>query len=219
MAMTEELGLRERKKRRTEQELQRVALELVRARGFDHVTTDDIAAAAEVSKTTFYRYFDSKEAVVLGKSADKLEQMRAALAERPESEPPLTAVRNAVLSMAEHFQIEREQRIEVGHLIHDTPALAMRNLEHHAAWQTVLAEYLAERLGEQPGDLRPRVLAANVTSTLRAAIDHWIDGDGKNDLPSVVADALQLRIDGVPDTGASGVTASRARRRGAGTSR
>ena len=197
---TEGVGLRERKKLRTQLELKRVALELFSERGFDHVTTDDIAAAAEVSKTTFYRYFDSKEDVLLGNAAEKLDQMREALADRPDTEPPLTAVRNAMLTLAGRYEIDREQKVLLGRLVRETPSLAARNLEQQVATQNVLATFLAERLGEPADSLRSVVLAANVLATLRVAIDHWVASGGKKKLPDVVSDALQLLADGVPDT-------------------
>src|SRR5438105_94189 len=107
MTMTDGIGLRERKKQRTQRDLRRVALDLFSRHGFDHVTTDDIAAAAEVSKSTFYRYFESKEDVLLGPAAEKLEHMRAALAARPVDEAPLAAVHHALLSLAERYEVER----------------------------------------------------------------------------------------------------------------
>ncbi len=81
--MSTTTGLRERKKEATTERLREVALALVAERGFDAVSIDDIAAAADVSKTTFYRYFETKEDVVLGRSSDNLEILRASLAGVP----------------------------------------------------------------------------------------------------------------------------------------
>src|ERR1700736_5461763 len=97
------LGLRERKKLRTEQQLQQAALELFLEHGFDNVTTDDIAAAVEVSKTTFYRYFESKEDVLLGNTAERLASVRQALEDRPIDEPVMVAVRHAMTSVVSQY--------------------------------------------------------------------------------------------------------------------
>ena len=76
-------GLRERKKERTRAEIERVAMRLFLERGFDAVTVDEIGAAAEVSHRTFYRYFSSKEDLVLRDARDFLDEMRTELAQRP----------------------------------------------------------------------------------------------------------------------------------------
>lgn len=195
-------GLRERKKLRTQRDLRDAALALFVERGFDHVTTDDIAAAAEVSKTTFYRYFDSKEDVLLGNSAEKLEFMRAALAAQPTDESPMTALRTAILSVFERYEGDQAQQFAIGKLMRETPSLSARNLEHQAAWSGLLCDFLATRLGTRHDELRVRVLAANITATIRAAVDHWLEGKSTDDLPSVVAEAMQMLIDGLPDSAA-----------------
>jgi AcrR family transcriptional regulator len=196
--ITQRPGLRERKRRRTESDLRSTALALFGERGFDQVTVDEIADVAGVSKTTFYRYFESKEDVLLGRSGEKLELMRAALAAQPVDEPVFTAVRNAFFVVADRFEIEREERLAVRRLLQATPSLAARNLAHQAAWELVLREFVAQRLADGVDGLRPRVLAAMVNATLRAAIDAWSDAGGTTDLRSVIGDALSFVVAGVP---------------------
>ena len=191
-------GLRERKRRRTETELRSAALALFGERGFDQVTVDDITDAAEVSKTTFYRYFESKEDVLLGRASDKLELMRVALAAQPVDESVLAAIRNAFLVVADRFEIEREERLALRRLLQETPSLAARNLAHQSAWELLLREFVAQRLGDAVDGLRPRVLAATVTAALRAAIDKWTDAGGTTDLHSDIGAALAIVVDGVP---------------------
>jgi AcrR family transcriptional regulator len=178
--------------------LRAAALALFGERGFDQVTVDHIAAAAEVSKTTFYRYFDSKEDVVLGRASEKLELMGVALAAQPAELSVLTAIRNAFFVVADRYEIEREERLAMRRLLQETPSLAARNLAHQAAWELLLREFVARRLGDDVGALGPRVLAAAVTATLRAAIDAWTDAGGTTDLRSVVGDALAFVVAGVP---------------------
>lgn len=191
MAVT---GLRERKKQRTAEELRRVALEQFAARGFDAVTVDDIVAAAAVSKSTFYRYFESKDDVLLGTATERLELMRAALADRPADEPALDAVRNAFLAVAEHYELERDRRLAIGRILRTTPALAARNQEHQHAWELLLRDYVAARDGAATPGLRHCVLAANVVASLRAAIEYWQTTDAASDLPAVVDAALRVTL-------------------------
>ena len=89
--MTDEAcGLRERKKRETRRAINRAALDLVEEKGFDAVTTEEIAARAGVSARTFFNYFPSKEAAVIGTTAAELERMRAQLGEVRDDESSST---------------------------------------------------------------------------------------------------------------------------------
>ena len=187
-------GLREQKKQRTADELRRVALELFNARGFDAVTVDDIVAAAEVSKTTFYRYFDAKDDVLLGTANERFELMRCALHDRPADEPALDAVRNAFLAVAAHYELERDRRLVIGRIMSTTPALAARNLEQQNAWEELLCDFFATRDGAPVPELRHRVLAANVVASLRAAMEYWQTSDASTDLPAVVDAALRVTL-------------------------
>jgi AcrR family transcriptional regulator len=185
-------GLRELKKQRTYEELQRVALTLFAARGFDHVTIEDICAEAEVSKTTFYRYFDSKEDVLLGSSQQKLAEMAAAHAQRPASESAIVAVRNAFLEVAAEYQSQREQRLAVNRIVRATPSLAARNLEQQTAWEDLLREFFADRDGADASELSHSVRAAKVVAALRTAMEYWLAHGADTDLPSVVDEALRV---------------------------
>lgn len=191
-------GLRARKKQRTYDELQRVALDLFALHGFDHVTIDDICANAEVSKTTFYRYFDSKEDVLLGSPEEKIAVMGDALARRPLDEPAIVAVRNAFLEFAEQYQIDRTTKLAISRVTRVTPALATRNLEHQIAWEGLLRDFFISR---DSGRGRPRdaalrhcVMASTVVAALRTAVDYWLNHGAETDLPAVVDDALQVTI-------------------------
>ncbi|MET0188427.1 MAG: TetR family transcriptional regulator [Pseudonocardia sediminis] len=104
-------GLRERKKARTRADLQRHALRLFRDRGYAETTVDDIAAAAEVSRSTYFRYFAGKEAAVLYDDVDPL--MAQAFAETPPGTPLLTALRLALRTAFERLPAEKRELEEV----------------------------------------------------------------------------------------------------------
>jgi AcrR family transcriptional regulator len=193
-------GLRAQKKKRTSDELRRVALELFVTHGFDAVTVDDVVAAADVSKTTFYRYFESKEDVVLGSAAERLDTMRSELLGRPADEPALDAIRHAFLAFAEQYQKDRERNVAIGRIMRTTPSLAARNLEHQAAWEALLREWIATREGLDRPELRHAVLAATAVASVRAAVDVWLLKDGKTHLPGVFAAAWRAldEIAGTP---------------------
>lgn len=187
------IGLRERKKLRTEQAIRDAALHLVGERGFDHVTTDDIAAAVEISKTTFYRYFESKEDALLGKPTDDLHKLQAALDARPTSEPALIAVRNAIMAFADSVNHDRERALLKGRIMRQNPSLQARNLEHQAMWEALLTEFVASRLGDEPDiELRSRVLGSIVVATVRASVGYWLDTGGRDDLHDLMRTSLSM---------------------------
>ena len=189
-------GLRERHRRRTAAELEEAALTLFTEKGFDAVTIDDIATAADVSRRTFFRYFASKEDVILSDHPRRLGELQAALDRRPDDEPALTALRQAILSLAGRFEQQREHMLRRFRLITETPALEARSLCLQRNWETGVTAMLADRMGVDPAeDLRPGVVAATTMSAMRIATANWLAGGGHGDLTAIVAAALDL-LDG-----------------------
>src|SRR3954471_23045141 len=106
----ERLGLRERKKRATRQALHSAALRLIADRGFDAVTIDDIATAADVSPRTFFNYFGSKEDVIVNPDPDRVERLRTALARHTSAEEqPLDVLESVLLESLEELTDRREE--------------------------------------------------------------------------------------------------------------
>jgi AcrR family transcriptional regulator len=189
-------GLRERRKRLTAAELEAAALRLFGERGFDAVTVDDIAAEADVSRRTFFRYFASKEDVLLADHQVQLARLREAMAARPPDEPILTALRNALLSITGDFEDRRERVILRGRIMRETPSLQARSLVHQKAWEDAMQEMVADRLGvDALADLRPGVVAATALAAMRVAFNNWLNAGATGDLIALTADALDL-LDG-----------------------
>ena len=144
------VGLRERKKLRTRAELSDAAFRLFAERGFDETTIEDIVEQVEVSPRTFFRYFDSKEDVVIGFFDDMGLELRAMLAERPPDEPPFTALRGALGSLIDLYEEQADRVMAAKRLAHDTPAIRARLLDKHARWENGVTEELSARLGVDP---------------------------------------------------------------------
>src|SRR5437764_3992155 len=189
-------GLRERHRKRTAADLESAALDLFCERGFDAVTIDDIAAGADVSRRTFFRYFASKEDVILSDHPRRLDELQAALDRRPADEPALAALRHAVLWLADTYEEQREHMLRRFSLVSTTPALEARSLCLQRNWETAVTAMLADRMGVDPAaDLRPGVVAATVMAAMRVATGNWLARGGEGDLPATVAAALDL-LDG-----------------------
>ncbi|MCA1843245.1 MAG: TetR family transcriptional regulator [Actinobacteria bacterium] len=204
-------GLRERHRKRTAADLEEAALGLFCEKGFDAVTIDDIAASADVSRRTFFRYFASKEDVILSDHPKRLDELAAALNRRPADEPALTALRHAIISLAGTYEEQRDHMVRRFRLVNTTPALEARSLCLQRNWETSVTAMLAGRMGVDPAeDLRPGVVAATTMAAMRIATANWLAGGGQEDLPKIVANALDL-LDG----GLQAAASPTARRRSA----
>lgn len=181
-------GLRELKKERTRTTIQEHALRLIVEQGYDATTCEQIAAAAEVSPATLYRYFPTKEDLVLQDVYDPM--IAEAVRTRPRSEAPLTAVRRGfAAAMAEVYEADLETIRRRTALILSVPALRARSSEQQQSLVEVLAEVLGERSGRPPEDLRVRAGATACAAAVAAAVEHWAVEGGP--LPQLVDTALE----------------------------
>jgi AcrR family transcriptional regulator len=190
------LGLRERNRLRTRQEIADATLRLAAERGLEHVTVEQIAAAADIAPRTFFRYFDSKEDALLADHSDRLALLRETLAARPDTEGPLTAVRAAVLEVVGDLEEHRDLMLSKVRLTEANPTLRAQSLERMGDLERTIAEALAARSGvDVDADIRPFVIAGAVCTAMRVAIDRWGASDGQGDLTAMVEQALNL-LDG-----------------------
>jgi AcrR family transcriptional regulator len=188
---TTNVGLRERKKQKTRAQLTDAAFRLFGERGFDNTTIEDIVDEVEVSPRTFFRYFDSKEDVVIGFFDDIGEELREMLELRPAGEPPYTAVSEALGSLADMYEADEGRVVAAKRLSYDTPSIRARLLDKHARWENGLTEALAERIGVDPDrDPRPRLIAAVALAAFSTAVGDWCTAGAKSDLHARVDDAL-----------------------------
>jgi len=161
-------GLRERKKLRTRAAIQKEALRLFLKKGYEETTIEDIAEAVEISPSTFFNYFPSKEAVVFQDDLDPL--IIAELNAQPPGVKPIAALRLAMkkvmggLSQADDALIR--ERIE---LVTTTPALRAAMLNEFADLIDQIAVPIARRSGKSPKDFAVRNMAGALLGVLIAA--------------------------------------------------
>lgn len=186
-------GLRERKKERTRQALIDAAVRLFSERGFATTTVEDIAAAAEVSPSTFFRYFGTKEDVLFDDYEAQVDRWVAALGDGPPGESLGAALRRATLALIE-AQHHASQAVHVrARLQEDEPALARRSREFDARAQERGALAIAAWLDTDPNtDLRPHVIAAAVMGGVLTAIRRWSSTDRRTHPTEVVHHAFDL---------------------------
>lgn len=162
-------GLRERKKARTRATIQRHALRLFREQGYEATTVDQIAEAAEVSPSTFFRYFPTKEEVVLWDDLDPL--LIAIYEAQPAELGPIPALRAALREVFTRLPAEDLEGLwERTRLILSIPELRMRILDQFTVTNNVMAEMVAKRTGRQADDFAVRCFAGALLGVLFATL-------------------------------------------------
>jgi AcrR family transcriptional regulator len=187
------MTLAERKRQLVRDELTEAALKLLAFQGFEETTIDQIVAAAGVSRRTFFRYFRSKEDVIiefLGHLGTKLSD---ALASRPPGEKPAVALREAFSVFTDTYHHNPEKSIRLAKLTLRTPALMARYLERQTQWRADTGAELARRMKVDPAtDLRPALTAAVGFAAFDTAMTSWVDGDGDPDLNTLLDKAFRI---------------------------
>jgi AcrR family transcriptional regulator len=162
-------GLRERKKARTRAAIREHALRLFREQGYHATTVEQIAEAAEVSPSTFFRYFPTKEDVVLQDDFDTL--VFEALEAQPPQTPPIAAFRAAFAAVyAALTPAQVDQFRELTALTLAVPELRARTLDEYSRMIGSIAEAVARRAGRDPDDFAVRTLAGAVVGVVSSTM-------------------------------------------------
>jgi AcrR family transcriptional regulator len=164
------LGLRERKKIKTRQAIRREALRLFDANGYAATTVEQIAEAAEVSPSTFFRYFPSKESLLLADDLDPL-VLEAFKAQPPDLSPGQAIRRAYAATMAglspEQLEFENTRQ----RLIFSIPELKAALYDEYYRTVNVMAEAIGHRIGRPAGDFEVRVFVGAMVGAMMAAYD------------------------------------------------
>jgi AcrR family transcriptional regulator len=184
------IGLRERKKQKTRDSIQRTALRLFEKQGFEQTTIEQIAAAVEISPSTFFNYFPTKEEVILYDAYDPM-AIRMFL-ERPKDEPLNVGIRQVLEGLAATFERDEQMILARGRLIMEVPELRARLWDEVERTQAMLAEMLAERTGRARDDFELRVTARVLTAALLEASKEWMRSNGRHGLLNLANRALDV---------------------------
>ena len=169
-------SLRERKKMKTRESIQREAMRLIQEQGYEKTTVEQIAAAVDVSPSTFFNYFPSKEDVVLYDAYDPI--IGKLLLERPADEPLSVAIRNVLEEMAGIFERDRDIILARAHLWLDEPALRARLWEELERGQVFMTGLVAQRSGRDADDFEIRVTVMVIIMAAMEAMREWVRHDG-----------------------------------------
>jgi AcrR family transcriptional regulator len=188
--MTSPAGLRERKKQKTRASIQREAMRLFREQGYEETTIDQIAAAAEISPSTFFNYFPTKEDVVFQDEFDPV--FARVFAGRPADEPVGTALRRTLESAADLFDRDKELILARSRLVLAEPELRARVFEEMEKARDLVSSVIAQRTGRSPADFEIRVTAMIMVMALYEAAREWARGEGRGDFLQLLERALDV---------------------------
>ena len=185
---------RARRRAKLSDEIEAAALQLFAAHGFRSVTVDEIAAAADISTRTFFRYFATKEEVVLGDLVNRIDEVVRTLGSRPAEERTIDALRHSLSGVADvhAFRDTDVDRWRAAVMLAE-PGIAERGLQLLMATHDRMTTIVAGRMGVDPAtDLRPGVVTAAMVGALCAGWNAGVATGRVDQLPRLTAEALDL---------------------------
>jgi AcrR family transcriptional regulator len=189
-----QLGLRERKKLRTRTEIRTQAMRLFEEVGYAATTVEQIAAAAEVSPSTFFRYFPTKERLVLTDDLDPV--LIRSLAAQPNDLSPLAAIRAAIeQTLTSLSPAEAAWELQRRTLMRTVPELRTAMYDELSRTVQMLTDALADRLGRPRDDFELTVTAGAAVGVALSVMGRDTDGDY-----SRILDGLRFLEAGLPVT-------------------
>lgn len=189
-AATLPTGLRERKKQKTKEAIQRAALRLFQKQGYDETTIEQIAAAVEISPSTFFNYFPTKDDVVLYDIYDPM--TISMFLDSPKAESLDVTIRRVMQGIGDVMERDKEMIFARAKLFLEVPELRGRMQDELERSNVLFGTLLAQRTGRSPDDFELRVTVRVLTSAIYEAVLEWWRGNGRETLFSVASRALDV---------------------------
>jgi AcrR family transcriptional regulator len=199
-------SLRESKKQQTREALASAAVDLIIERGFDATTVEDIAASVQVSPRTFFRYYPTKEDVVVDLLREGVIDLVQRLAARPADEPLSTALRQAALGWADLDPEQATRLLKLSQVLRSSPCLQPRFDRQRQVGLKELEREVAVRLGldgragAAAVDCRPQLIVTLVSAVIGDAVQRWSLAGGSEPLAGFIQDGFDLLEFGLPVT-------------------
>lgn len=188
--MSSDEGLWARSRRAAYSEITRVAMQLFLDQGFEETTIDQIASTAGISRRSFFRYFGTKEDVVLGDLAAQGVAAREALEAIPLDVPPWEALLEAMRQLDAPAD-DTGTRLKIAQMMYGTPSLRARRIEKHLQWQQLLVPNIRKRLAiDDDADPSADAIVATAITCLDIAGEIWTRSHGREDLEALYLGAV-----------------------------
>jgi len=183
-------GLRERKKQKTKAAIQRAALRLFKKRGYEETTIEEIAAAAEISPSTFFNYFPTKEDVVLFDEYDPM--LFPILTDAPPGETLRQSIHRVLQAFAVILEQDREDILERSRLALEVPELRARIWEELEKAREMFAAVISSRTGRDAADFEVQVVAMTLITIAFQASVEWVRIGGEGKLSDLFLRAMKV---------------------------
>ncbi|MFI6996497.1 TetR/AcrR family transcriptional regulator [Nocardia sp. NPDC050175] len=194
MSGAKDPGLRERSRRAVQGEIVAVAIELFLSQGYDGTTIEQIAKAAGLSYRSFFRYFASKDDLLVQAMIATGAEIAATLHVRPDDETPWQALRRAFDPLLAQLSKD-EQAIATTKLMMQSPSLQAAHEAKQASWRQAIAEPLAARLthidDEREREMVADALAGAALACLHSVQMRWIAEENSQQLPDLLDTVMQ----------------------------
>jgi AcrR family transcriptional regulator len=189
--------LRQFKKQQAREAIFNAALDLFFKKGFEQTTVDEIADKAVVSRRTFFRYYASKEDVLVVWMDDMGLRMQADLRSNLAKDDQFTALQDVMMRNADALMADMDSAIALARLSFGTPSVKSHHAHKYTSWEKDFAEILVKGKTSSKAHLEARLLAARAIDALRISLDMWVEGGFKADLRAMLLRAFQAARQGV----------------------
>ena len=186
-------GLRQQKKALTRATIETTALERFLAHGYEAVRLEDLCAECMVSTRTFFRYFTSKEDLVLGRLRAHLDLATELFARQPTDAPLLTSLRTVINETVADYAADPHRELARLRLVTTTPDLEAGLGRVFAGFERLVRRFAAAQSQTDEGARGPRLIAAATVAAFRVGLESWVASDASIDLAgSIVANLDEL---------------------------
>jgi AcrR family transcriptional regulator len=182
-------SLRERNRRETLRRIADVAMELFVASGFEATTLDEIAAAAGISRRTFFHYFKSKDDLLLAHVEGYADALKAAVLKQGSSAAPIDVVEDAMIELSTRLGSART--IAIVRVIRQSETLRARKQHSYLGREQVLFEALCELWPAKERRERLHLVAMAAMGVARLATEAWLEQGGKRPLAKYIQDGFK----------------------------
>jgi mycofactocin system transcriptional regulator len=158
----------------TRARIERAALDLFTRHGFERVTIDEVAAVAGISRRTYFRYFATKADAVWGDFAGHVDRLAGLLRTTSTGQTVLASICDAYVEVNDYAPRDLPLLRQRMQLILTEPALQAHSQVRYADVDRVVAEYVAQRTGTEPGELLARLVATSTRAAATTAFEAWL---------------------------------------------